>query len=299
MAENPFDIPSSESEQPVQKAPPPPLSERDFVQENIRKNPTPFWVWICILTILIGIFWGASSWFNSFYSNQFTGKPFLQVTNREFSLFLWQNPEFMRVNSKTKQGYLPGFQYQEKIGMDLAAADELVSAPPATLFLYHTWNRLLSKEFTETDIPLEQYKEFIQQFPEWEPTNWKEAPQEYVHFMQDLPKEKTENLRTLSKSVLPVQVRMAFQGWKNYYKDAETVNKLSIDVKKMAEFLKSHPNYARPYWQNIVKSSRPDYLISFNPGHETVTGALPDDQLTAFLKLAFYNFTISQKGSAK
>lgn len=66
----------------------------------------------------------------------------------------------MRVNSKTKSGYLPGFQYIDKLSIEPNMADLYAVAPPELLFLYHTWNRLLSPEFITRPIQLSEFKEF-------------------------------------------------------------------------------------------------------------------------------------------
>src|ERR1700733_2884038 len=80
------------------------LQEKDFIQDSLWKNPFPFWIWLVILTIFIAIFWGSSNWYSTFISKEISQSPFLQVTNRHFSIFLWQYPEYMRINAKSKQG---------------------------------------------------------------------------------------------------------------------------------------------------------------------------------------------------
>lgn len=268
--------------------PGPELPEKDFIQEGYGKNPFPFWLWLFLLTTLIALLWGSNQWFSGRMDTIFQGSPFLQVTNRELSLFLWQNPEFMRVNSKQKNGYLTGFQYVDNVTMDLAAADQFAVAPPDLLFRYHTWNRLVSNEFTSRSIGKKEFREFLDRVPEWQPTYWPKAPVEYAKMVKELPSSSTDDLAELPVSVLPNEVRMAFQGWKNYFKEGEAINSVKPTYKDMQLFLTTHPHYARNYWRNIVEDSTPNYLKNLSTAD--ASSVVPPKEMSSFLKVAIYNF---------
>src|SRR5262249_24912101 len=91
------------------------LSEKDFIHDEYPKNPYLFWIWVTLLTSFLCLLWVGYSWYQNSIFNKIKVSPFLQVTNRQMSLFLWQNPEYMRINAPNKAVYLPGFQYVNKI----------------------------------------------------------------------------------------------------------------------------------------------------------------------------------------
>jgi len=223
-------------------------------------------------------------------AKQVKSNPFLQVTNRQFSLFLWQFPEYMRVNATQKAGYLPGFQYQSKISLVLGSADDYVSAPPELLFLYHTWHRLISSEFIARPIPLNEFREFLDYEEEWQPQNWPAAPSGYVHLTQTLESSTQADLRALPIAILPQEVRVAFQGWKNYFKEGYLINQTKPTFAEMEGFLKSNPNYARNYWRNIVLDSYPNYLKTLSLGSFDPNAIISKDEIAPFLRVAFFNY---------
>lgn len=274
---------------------PPELSEKDFIQEGFRKNPFPFWMWLALLTIFVSLLWGGASSYYNKLSTFIQKSPFLQVTNRELSLFLWQNPEFMRVNAKEKNGYLLGFQYQNKVGVEPANADQHAVAPPEVLFRYHTWKRLLGDVYFSRTIPIEEFKEFLTQAAEWQPSFWKKAPPEYVKLVNGMPTLKIRNLELLPTEILPQTVRLAFQGWKNYFKEGTAINQVKPTFAEMKRFIDKYPNYARNYWRNIVHSTHPDYLRAFTFDKHDSSAIISGEELSPFLKVAIYNFLISQK----
>lgn len=276
---------------------PPELQEKNFIQEGYRKNPFPFWLWLFLLTIVIAILWGGITWYSTQISTLFKDSPFLQVSNRELSLFLWQNPEFMRINAKQKSEYLTGFKYLDNVTMELPAADHYASAPPEVLFRYHTWSRLIKDESPLGKIDPREFHDFLGQVPEWQPTYWPNAPKEYAQVVQGLLSNHTKDLSTLSMSILPQDVRIAFQGWKNYFKDGEAINQVKPTAAQMREFLKGHPHYARNYWQNIVNDSNPQYLENiFNMNSEQI---VPTEAMSSFLKVAIFNFLEENKNDRK
>lgn len=277
---------------------PPPeqqLPEKDFIQDDRKKNPFPFLLWGCILTVFVCLMWGGWSWYGAFLNKQFNKNPFLQVTNRDFSIFLWQNPEFMRANVKNKSGYLPAFQSVERVGMDPAMAEEYIIAPPDVLFLYHTWKRLLSKEFIPRPIPVAEFRQFITFLNEWEPKFWPDAPPNYVKLVADLQNEKTQDLAALPETTLPIPVRMAFEGWKNYMKEGEAINAINPTKKEVQEFIAGHPHYARNYWRNILLESYPEYLKSLASSETKEESKVPGAQIAPFLRAALFNYLEAKK----
>jgi len=267
------------------------LPENQFIQEQgYKKNPFPAWLVLFLLTTLLALIWGGSTWYSQKMDTLIGKSPFLQVTNRDISLFLWQNPEFMRINSKIKNGYLPAFQYVDKITLDVAQADQIATAPPDLLFRYHTWNRLLKDEFINTPISKKQFIDFLSYAEEWHPRYWFGAPKGYIDLVANLKNQKEDDLSKLSQDSLPMDVKIAFQGWKNYFLDGEAVNNLKPNYKQIKAFLSTHPHYARNYWKNIVEDHTPNYLKSV--GTQDSNDPVPQDELISFLRLAYYNYSM-------
>lgn len=276
-----------------------PLQEKDFIQESYSKNPFPIWLWFFIVISITALLWGGSSWYAEKVEQNVKTSPFLQVTNREFSTFLWQFPEHMRVNAKTKSGYLTGFQYEEnKIGPFLNHIGDFVVAPPELIFLYHTWHRLIRGEFTPRAIPLQEFKEFLNYSEEWKPNNWPEAPSPYVKLFDSLSKaDAPKDLKDISNEILPREVKEAFQGWKNYFKEGKAINQTHPTYAELQEFLKAHPHYARNFWRNIMAKNTPNYLKSFTLGKFDPKQPIPNEEMTAFLRVALYNYLQSKQGN--
>lgn len=268
----------------------PQLEEKDFIQESYGKNPFPFWLWLFLVTAFSAIVWGSSEWYLNKLNALLRSSPFLRVTNRDMSLFLWQNPEFMRINAKDKNGYLTGFQYIDKISMETATADQFSVAPPEVLFRYHTWHRLVSQDFSPRPIPIAEFKEFLNYAEEWLPQNWPQAPEAYVKLVPTLNAQTNENLAEQPETALPHSVRVAFQGWQNFFKEGEAINQLQVTNGDLGKFIKRYPHYARNYWRNIVEFNRPDYLKTFTFSTPEPGSKVPDTELSAFLKVALFNF---------
>lgn len=269
--------------------PVPDLPEKDFINEGYSKDPYPFWEWMAVISVCVVLLWAFGLWFNDKMDTEVADSPFLQVTNRELSLFLWQFSDKMRIHAKNKTGYLPGFQYQESVAMELDEADEYAIAPPELLYLYHTWKRLISDEIPLGPIALSEFREFINYAEEWKPRFWPAAPEGYVAFINSLEQIKDTDLRSLPATTLPIVVRQAFQGWKNYMKDQDKINQLRPTYGEMEAFLKLYPHYARNYWRNIV-DSRLHYLYTLTWGQYNPNDVIPQDELAAFLRQAFYNY---------
>lgn len=272
---------------------PPQLSEKDFIHEPSSKDKFPFWLWGILFTMVVSLLWGSYSWYTQKITNEIESNPFLQVTNRQMSLFLWQFPEFMRINVKSgKSGYLPGFQYVQKISLEPEMADQYVSAPPELLFLYHTWDRLLNPEFVPRPIQLSEFKEFLLYAVEWQPQYWLKAPPDYVKFANSLLENKNDLPKNLTHAA-PKEVIQAFQGWKNFFKEGEAINHVKATYAKMSDFLKVAPHYARPFWRNIMLEQYPHYLKSITTENGSSKEEIPSNELAPFLRVAFFNYTKS------
>ncbi len=270
-----------------------PLSEKDFIQNKPVFTTLPFWVWLFLATIVVSLIWGGRQWYSNFIQKEKTHEPFLEVTNRQFSVFLWQFPSYMRVNVRSKGSYLSGFLATRE-NFNSVTGEEFVSASPDLLFLYHTWKRLLFPDAIMRPIEAKEFAEFLEYLPEWQPKNWPEAPKGYVKFVESLNVEEAEDLQLLPESTLPVLVKQAFQGWKNYFKEGPQINALEPTFQQVKDFLKLHPTYARNYWRNIgqvagLQIAGPHYLYGFLEENESLDAKVPSDQLTPFLKVALFN----------
>lgn len=270
---------------------PPPelLQERAFIQENFKKTPRPFWTILAIFVALIVLFWGVGSWYYQTMEERFEGKPFLQVTNREMSLFLWQFPEYMPQHVAEKTGYLPGFDYREKLGVTLESADDYVQAPPDLLFLYHTWARLLREYYFSRPILRGEFMEFLKLQPEWAPKHWKNAPSEYGKMVEGINSLQDDNLESLSSDAFPIIVRQAFQGWKNYRYEGDSINAFTIKYSELQAFLKVYGHYNRNYWRNILNASYPRYLWTYSFEKFDDSEEVPKNELAPFLRFALFN----------
>jgi hypothetical protein len=265
------------------------LKEENFVHEKNAKCRLP-WIWILLSVAGLMCMWKSGDWFALQIDQKVNENPFLQVTNRQMSLFLWQNPEKMRAHIKTKIGYLPGFQAAPKLTPKPGHAEDYVAAPPEVLFLYHTWNHLISSYVFPKPIPLNEFFEFLNYDEEWLPDYWKEASLEYQKLIINLESRPIENLQELSELVLPKVVRQAFWGWKNYVKEGEAINSIKPTVRGMRHFLDLYPNYSRSYWCNLF----PNYLASFSQEKLQEDDVISDKDLVPFLRVAYYNYMESK-----
>lgn len=270
-----------------------PLLEKDFIHEGNLWGPFPVWIWIFLLSILIITVYGTYEWYQGYIQDEKAQEPFLEVTNRQFSVFLWQYPSYLRMNSPIKTGYLPGFESKGE-GILLSELEKYVSVPPDLVFLYHTWHRLLSTDFIPRPISPKSFDEFLNQTQEWLPQYWKQAPQEYVKLISSQSYKEMPNLQTLSDKELPMVVRQSYQGWKNYFEEGPDINAMAPTYGQVKEFLNKHPNYARNFWRNIDKVANQqvaglDYLSGFLKPISDPDAIVPNNQLTPFLKLAMFN----------
>lgn len=266
-----------------------PLEEKDFIHEEYGRNPFPFWAWLAVIIFVTLLFFGATRYYYSALGELYTENPFLQVTNRELSLFLWQNPQHMRVHVKHKNGYLPAFEYAEKIALIPQYADDYAIAPPELFFLYHTWKRLLGDAFISREIPADEFRTFLTAVPVWAPEYWKNAPSGYVALTNALPVNSKENLGVLSMDILPLEVRQAFIGWKNYFSEGNQINALQPTAQLLEQLLSTYPHYARNYWCNIEGDA---YLKSSYTNPQDI---IKSNELSPFLRVALFNFNLRKK----
>jgi len=268
------------------------IPDSELGSNGSKKDPFPFWIWLFFTALLIGLFSMAQSWMEDRLSKFHAASPFSQVTNREFSLFLWENPQFMRINVSSKHAYLPGFQYLDKVTPIPDNAEELVQAPPYVLFHYHTWERLISSESVVRPIKAAAFREFLRQVPEWLPKWWHDAPEGYVKLIRELPSLPDDQLL----EDLPFVVKQSFIGWKNYFFEGDAINAMTPTYGQLEPFLTTHPHYARNYWRNLTEDSAPNYLKTITYGHPDPDSIVPKDEITPFLRVALFNFLEAKQG---
>lgn len=260
-----------------------------MVHEGYRKDPGALWMWLFCLAALVALLWGAGSSYTGYIQRQQENRPFLRVTNRELSLFLWQHPESLRINAKNKSGYLPAFQILDRASVEPALADQIVIAPPELLFQYHTWSRLLGDVWFPRPIPAAEFSDFLEYCEEWQPRYWPAAPKAYQDIVQALDAKATLDLQQLPESTLPRPVRIAFQGWKNFRLEGEAINGFSPTYAQLHDFLDKYPRYARNFWQNLLDSPTHQYLKSV-ADHDADETPVPASELVPFLRAALFNF---------
>jgi hypothetical protein len=252
------------------------LDEKNFIHEGVKDDPFPLIYWFIILVFIGAISWFISSWYDSVVNKEIDSSPFLQVTNREFSLFLWQNPEFMRIHVSDKASYLPAYNYIESLSMKPEMADDFVVAPPEILFKYHTWQRLLADEVPVQTVSRDDFNKFLEFAQEWAPTYWKEAPQSYISLIETLPQNTAPTL------TVPLPVQQAYTGWKNFFTEGDAINTFQPTYTLFHQLVARYPHYAKNYWQNLI----PDYMHSKETGE-----VIPQHEQPSFLKSALYNFS--------
>lgn len=270
------------------------LDEGEFVQE---KNPKFIWTFLLIFLVISALFWGLGIWQNKITRDK-RSHPFFDVTNRQFSLFLWQNPGFMKSSAEYLIGYLPHFHQNEPNDLFPDQADKYVSAPAEVIFRYHVWRRLLWDSLAPRPIKVKEFNEFLEQNMQWLPRFWPQAPKPYSQLVQRIQDTHSrKDLSELPLQVLPYEVRLAFQGWKNFVFEWNDILNVSPTRKELAEFLLKHKNYGYSYWRNIL----PGYLDSFKEGIDNggkdSNDPVEDKELAVFLKIAYYNFVLKASGA--
>ena len=272
------------------------LTEDHFIHEGIKKNPGPLWIFAgLVLVVLLGLFI-SQQYFSIVSEKRFENRPFLQVTNREMSLFFWQNPAFMRANAKRKSGLLPGFHSEDSIQLRMASVDDYVIAPPSFLFYYHAWHRLLYLDPPARRILGKEFMEFLTYSQEWHPIYWNDAPAVYVELLDRLEKDKSLLIQEIDRQQIPKEVQLAFQGWKNFFHEGEAINSRVFTFAELEAFLEKNPTFNRNFWRNILIESVPDYLFTFSKKDFRRSEKVPFREMSAFLRLAMFNFLEAQEG---
>jgi hypothetical protein len=235
-----------------------------MLDRDQNKTPFPVWLYFFLLFLFIIMIWQMVSLSLKKETGPLTKKTaFTDVSNRDISLLLWQTPELR--GGKDGGRYLPGFDHNAQMRLDVSLADLIAEAPLSLFFRYHTFKRLLVEEFVPPVIKDEELQEFLAFAPEWLPVNWKNAPEEY----RLNPNGKTA----------PKEVQMAFQGWKNQFKEAEKIEAFRPTEEEITQFLEAHPNYKRNRFRNIIG---PNYLKEGEP-------------LFPFFKQALFNATTQKQ----
>lgn len=250
------------------------LQEKDFIQEKRGKNPFPVWFWMLVVVSVLVAVLVVVGQIISVTNKNVEESPFLKVSNRDFSIFLWSHPEFMRANYRGKSGYLPDFQMAPKVTPQGAKADNWVQAPPEVLFEYQQWKRFIGDILFPRPISSIDLQNFLEYDEQWRPEYWKEAPQGYADLINQL------NTKDISEQ-LPKNLRQAYVGWKNYYLEGGKIVALPNDSKMIETFLNEYPAFKPNYWKNIY----PHYLESLGK-----KDPLPNDEVPPFLKTALYNY---------
>jgi hypothetical protein len=261
------------------------------------KYSSYIWIFLILFLSVILLTWGVGKWQRHLLRENREKYAFFRVTNREFSLFLWQHPEFLQSQVQIKEDYLPHFAVHETARLLPEYADAFVIAPPELLFRYHVWKRLLGDTLAPRPIDAHVLSQFLDLNKEWLPKYWKEAPAEYAAFVQKLPLMGQKNVQDLPYQELPFEVRFAFQGWYNYYHEWSRIQNIHPSIEGMGEFLVQHPRYGRSHWRNILKDALPNYLITFKWGGgkwQDQKGTLAHEELSDFLRIGYFNFVVQK-----
>lgn len=264
------------------------LDEKDFIQEDFHKDKRPMWFFLILLSLVIVGYSLVRQSQDRLQQRLLEDRLFFNVTNRELSVFLWQNPELMRGNVQSRSNYLPAFEYLGDVTVNPNRADEKVIGPRELLYRYHQWARLLGDKVFDRKIPHKYLMEFLEEDAQWKPEYWKGAPKEYAQaYAQGL----------LEKVDLPLKLRQAFHGWFAYKYEGVAINQIVPTAKELRAFLKEQPEYARHNWYFIYKELGMNYLGSL----QELEGVYPLREISPQLRWAYHTATtdvISTKPSS-
>lgn len=262
------------------------LSEKDFIAPEPKKMRDA-WVHLFALLGLVALTLVIGTCRFQPRKENLKMTPFLRVTNREMSVFLWQHPQFMRLNQKKKTGYLTGFPSKENACPDPDQADDYVVAPPELLFRYHTWDRLLGKITWDRPIPPTSFEAFLEQCPEWIPQHWPSSSQAYKNWFETGEWRQWSDLQKASYQELPLIIRQAYLGWKNFHEEGEEINQMQWTAEDLRFFQKKHPEYAVHLWKNLFPG--PLHYLANLKEKTTQETPIPPQDLPPFLRVALYN----------
>jgi hypothetical protein len=113
-----------------------------------------------------------------------------------------------------------------------------------------------------------------------------------------MAKEKPIDKNTFVEGDLPIEVRQAFQGWKNYFQEGDAINNFKPTLKDVRLFLQAAPHYARNFWRNILQNSYPEYLMNVNKADSKEDQPLEINEMAPFFRVAIYNFLHSNQEKA-
>lgn len=250
--------------------------------------PNPLLFGIFFVAIIAILFTAIHSWYKEHAMQAKKDSPFYQVTNREFSLFLKENPRFLNTNVSLNEAFLPGTSYIKKISSNIQQADQLVNAPDKIIFEYHTWKRLIDYPAAPRLILIDPFKQFLMDHQEWLPENWKGAPKEYKALYHQIQDGKAPNNLSASPA-LPEDIREAFIGWKNYTFEQDEIKEFVPTFEQLKTFLQKYPNFERNFWINLVKETNPNYLETLSFEKYDPATKVPKDQIVPFLQIAIFN----------
>jgi hypothetical protein len=215
------------------------MDEKDFIQNNASKDPYPLFIYFAFMLLLIGGLLFVRSCERSVRQQQQATYPALQVTNRDFQLFLWQHPHFMRLHVKKKSGYLTAFSPIGRGELDPDLAHKWVRAPPELLYRYHRWKRLIDAVIFPRSWSREEWSAFFADNPAWQ--------------------EEKEGIK----------LQQAILGWTNYYLEGDTINEFPIRYAEVLGLVAKYPGFSPDQWQDL----NPNYELK---GVGVVpTGTLP------------------------
>ncbi|MDR3625124.1 MAG: hypothetical protein P4L16_08330 [Chlamydiales bacterium] len=272
------------------------LSEKEFISGKLYHKET-FSLWFCLvfLIVLIGILYSVFYTRDSWIEKKIDDNPFLQVTYREFSLFLWQNPEFMKINFKGPSEYLKNVK-EDKIGILPDFAESYVMAPPEVLFRFHLWKELLGKKLLSRPIFFQEFQEFLQYSQEWTVLYWQTAPQSYLTLINLISFDPLLYHSFDLRELLPFEVSLAFQGWKNYFKEGGEINEIEFTYGEILKFLSRYPELSRSYWRNVLKEMVPEYLIYQTQENIDLKDKVNKREVSSLLKVYYYNEKMASLG---
>lgn len=247
-------------------------------------------IFLCVLLVI----WALDKWEDEIHYNKVQDDHFFQVTNRDLSIFFFQNPGILEYTGK-----VPYFNSAE-VPIILAPhfADVDADAPVSLLYRYQVWKRLLYGKLAKEPIYVFRFVEFLNENCMWLPSNWAAAPHEYVTLISSMEQNSETDLSKLSYKELPYEVRVAFQGWRSYTLDWDDIRSIDPTGIELEKFLVEHKEYLRPLWINFERESTPHYLKSFSPAGKFIGKdphqKISEDELTAFLKMGLFNSQQSQ-----
>lgn len=259
------------------------------------KDTSPFWIWLVLLGMGVLLLSSLFNWVETEKEKKISHAPFYEVTNRSFSLFLWENPQFMRANVSTKQAYLPGFRYLGSVTGEPEQADQWVQAPPDLLFYYHTWDRLVGKEFSLRSFLGVTFLSFLQGDPMWQPCCWKDAPENYKAIVEEIDKKYAGTVPEQVVRQLPLPLLQAFQGWNNFMNEGLLIDDFEPTYADLEKFLTKNPHFERSLWKNLLLKTSPKYLWTYTYLPYNKEDVVPREEMSSFLLSAIFNFVQAEK----